>query len=123
MRKRKAYAVTRSLDGLPQLTPDAAGLDMGAEEIWGWVPAGRDPQPVRAFGTFTPDLHALAQWLTQCGVKTVARESTGGYWIPLYEVLEFAALTNRTDGLIAIHFRHHDIHQHEVDVRRGVQQL
>ena len=88
MRKRKAYAVTRSLDGLPQLTPDAAGLDMGAEEIWGWVPAGRDPQPVRAFGTFTPDLHALAQWLTQCGVKTVARESTGVYWIPLYEVLE-----------------------------------
>ena len=94
MRKRKAYAVTRSLDGLPQLTPDAAGLDMGAEEIWGWVPAGRDPQPVRAFGTFTPDLHALAQWLTQCGVKTVARESTGVYWIPLYEVLD------RIDALV-----------------------
>ena len=73
---------------LPHLNPDAAGLDIGAEEIWASVPAGRDPQPVRAFGTFTPDLHALAEWLTQCGVKTVAMESTGVYWSPIYEVLE-----------------------------------
>ena len=68
--------------------PAAAGLDIGAEEIWACVPADRDAQPVRAFGTFTPDLHAVAEWLAQCQVTTVALESTGVYWIPIYEVLE-----------------------------------
>jgi len=63
-------------------------LDIGAEEIWACVPADRDGQPVRAFGTFTPDLHALADWLAQCQVTTVAMESTGVYWIPSYEILE-----------------------------------
>ena len=55
----------------------AAGLDIGAEEIWACVPAECDPQPVRVCGTFTPDLHALADWLVQCEVRTVALESTG----------------------------------------------
>jgi len=58
--------------------PAAAGLDIGAEEIWACVPAARDTPPVRAFGTFTPDLHALADWLAHCEVTTVAMESTGG---------------------------------------------
>ena len=52
------------------------------------VPPGRDPQSVREFRTFTADLHRLADWLIQCTVKTVAMESTGVYWIPLYEILE-----------------------------------
>ncbi|MBI3245419.1 MAG: IS110 family transposase [Deltaproteobacteria bacterium] len=72
--------------------PAAAGLDIGAQEIWACVPAERDAQPVRAFGTFTPDLHALADWLVQCQVTTVAMESTGVYWIPIYEVLETRGL-------------------------------
>jgi hypothetical protein len=52
------------------------------------VPPERDSQPVREFRTFTSDLHRLADWLVQCEVKTVAMESTGVYWIPLYEILE-----------------------------------
>jgi len=60
------------------------------------VPADREAQPVRRFGTFTPDLHALADWLAQCGVKTVAMESTGVYWIPIYEELETAGLRGST---------------------------
>jgi transposase len=52
------------------------------------VPADRDEQPVRRFGAFTEELHALAQWLLQCGIKTVALESTGVYWIPLFQILE-----------------------------------
>ncbi len=52
------------------------------------MPLDRDPQPIRRFGTFTADLHALAAWLTQCGVTAVAMESTGVYWIPLYQILE-----------------------------------
>lgn len=66
----------------------AAGLDIGSDEIWAAVPADGDPQPVRRFGTFTPDLLALADWLQACGIQTVAMESTGVYWIPIFEILE-----------------------------------
>jgi transposase len=68
--------------------PHAAGLDIGAHEIWACVPASSSPAPVRVFGPFTSDLHALADWLSACGVDTVAMESTGVYWIPIFEVLE-----------------------------------
>ena len=73
---------------LPVLNADAAGIDVGADELFVAVPEDRDPQPVRKFGTFTADLHAIAGWLKQCRVRTVALESTGVYWIPLYQVLE-----------------------------------
>ena len=52
------------------------------------VPADRDPQPVREFHSFTAELERLADWLAHCRIKTVAMESTGVFWIPLYEVLE-----------------------------------
>lgn len=68
--------------------PDAAGIDIGSEEHWVAVPRERDDKSVRSFGTFTTDLYALADWLTECKVTTVAMESTGVYWIPLFEVLE-----------------------------------
>jgi transposase len=70
------------------VNPHAAGLDIGASEIWACVPADRDTTPVRPFGTFTPDLQALAAWLVACRVTTVAMESTGVYWIPIFELLE-----------------------------------
>ena len=73
---------------LPLINPDAAGIDVGASEHYVAVPVDRDDQSVRRFGAFTEDLHALAKWLLQCGVKTVAMESTGVYWIPLYQILE-----------------------------------
>lgn len=73
---------------LPLLNANAAGIDVGASEHYAAVPADRDPQSVRRFGAFTEDLHALARWLVQCDVQTVAMESTGVYWIPLYQILE-----------------------------------
>jgi transposase len=73
---------------LPVLKPDAAGIDIGATEIYVAVPADRDPQSVRCFPTFTEDLHRLADWLKICSITTVAMESTGVYWIPLYQILE-----------------------------------
>lgn len=73
---------------LPVLHTHAAGIDIGSAEIWVAVPPPHDPQPVRQFGTYTPDLHALADWLRTCQVQTVAMESTGVYWIPLFELLE-----------------------------------
>lgn len=67
---------------------DAAGIDIGASSHYVAVPADRDEQSVRRFGAFTEDLHALAKWLKQCGVKSVAMESTGVYWIQLYQILD-----------------------------------
>jgi transposase len=68
--------------------PDAAGIDVGSDAHWACVPADRDPESVRRFGTCTADLEAIADWLQRCRVTTVAMESTGVYWVPLYELLE-----------------------------------
>ena len=86
--KREANKGRVSISLLERIQPDAAGIDCGQNSHFVAVPPDRDPQPVREFRTFTADLHRLADWLTQCGVKTVAMESTGVYWIPLYEILE-----------------------------------
>jgi transposase len=72
--------------------PHAAGLDIGAEEIWAASPPGEHAHTVNKFGTFTADLHALTAWLKERRIKTVAMESTGVYWIPVYDVLERAGL-------------------------------
>ena len=76
------------LEDRPVLEPNAAGIDVGAREMFVAVPPGRDEKPVRVFATFTEDLERLTDWLEQCGVTTVALESTGVYWIPLFEILE-----------------------------------
>lgn len=76
------------LDSLKQLNLNAAGLDIGAAEIWACVPEDRSELSVRMFETFTVDLHRLADWLETCHIETVAMESTGVYWIPIYEILE-----------------------------------
>jgi transposase len=83
---------TAQLSQLAQLHLNAAGLDIGASEIWACVPGDRAAEPVRRFETFTVDLHALADWLIACGITTVAMESTGIYWIPIYEILESCGL-------------------------------
>ncbi|MCB0104995.1 MAG: IS110 family transposase [Caldilineaceae bacterium] len=75
-------------EGLKVVHPNAAGLDIGSEEIWVAVAPSAGAAAVRKFGTFTPDLVALADWLAAHGVETVAMESTGVYWIPVYEILE-----------------------------------
>ena len=67
-------------------------MNCGSEAHYVAVPPDRDAAPVRSFTTFTTDLHRLADWLTACGVTTVAMESTGVYWIPLYEILEARGL-------------------------------
>ena len=96
--KRKA-AAAKTRRGLPvrasnqpgslgRVNQNAAGIDVGATAHYVAVPEGRDKDNVRCFETFTADLEALANWLKQCGVQTVAMESTGVYWIPVFEVLE-----------------------------------
>ncbi|MEX2431114.1 MAG: IS110 family transposase [Dehalococcoidia bacterium] len=73
---------------LHQVKLSAAGIDVGATSHFVAVPLGRDEETVREFGAFTADLRRLAGWLEQCGVETVVMESTGVYWIPLFELLE-----------------------------------
>jgi transposase len=68
--------------------PHAAGIDVGNSTHYVAVRPLRDAEPVRRFECFTADLYRLADWLKSCGVKTVAMQSTGVYWIPLYDVLE-----------------------------------
>jgi transposase len=72
----------------PVFEPDAAGIDIGAREIFVAVPGDRDEHSVRKCETFTGDLHQMAEWLVACGITTAAMESTGVYWIPVYDVLE-----------------------------------
>jgi transposase len=84
--RKKPRQLTPSL--LERIQPNAAGIDCGERSHFVAVPVERDPQPVREFRTFTADLERLADWLTHCRIKTVAMESTGVYWIPLYAILE-----------------------------------
>jgi transposase len=77
---------------MPMMRAHAAGMDIGAEEIYVAIPSDHDEQPVRCFSTFTCDLHALADWLQHCGIDTVAMESTGVYWIPVFQILESRGL-------------------------------
>src|SRR6266404_2740493 len=78
----------RKREDSPEMFPNAAGIDIGGSSHWVAVPRTADDEPVREFGTMTDDLNAMADWLLACGVDTVALESTGAYWIPVYEVLE-----------------------------------
>jgi transposase len=86
---------------LPVIYPHAAGLDIGSSEILAALPPEREGETVRAFGTYTPDLHQLADWLVANGVTHVAMESTGVYWIPIYELLEERGLE-----VIVVNARH-----------------
>jgi transposase len=89
IRKQKGKSLRRPL---PSLNADAAGIDIGATFHVVAVPPGRAEESVRSFGSFTGDLHALGDWLQELGITTVAMESTGVYWIPVFELLEARGL-------------------------------
>lgn len=87
-KRTKGIEQAHPFEGLSKVNPHAAGVDIGAEEIMVCVAANESIQLVRGFGNYTVDLHAIADWLAEHKVETVAMESTGVYWIPLFEVLE-----------------------------------
>jgi len=88
MSKAQAKATARPRRRLSLINEAAAGIDIGATFHVVAVGEDRCEQPVRSFPTFTADLRALADWLSEAGIQTVAMESTGVYWIPVYEILE-----------------------------------
>jgi transposase len=79
---------------LKKVHPQAAGIDIGASEHWVSIPSELDPEPVRKFSCFTADLYAIAEWLKERGITTVAMESRV-YWIPLFQILETSGLEVR----------------------------
>ena len=88
-RNRKSSKQKKSVHSIKTIQPDAAGIDLGSREHWVAGPPLEDNTPnVQRFGTTTPELLRLADWLKEQGVKTVAMESTGVYWIPLFEILD-----------------------------------
>jgi len=85
--KKKPKRVEVS-EPMPLINRNAGGIDVGATEMWVSVPPDRDTEPVQQYGAFTRDLYAMADWLKQCRIESVAMESTGVYWIPVFQVLE-----------------------------------
>lgn len=87
---KQKRSVQRRVDwkALEIVHPDAAGIDVGGSEHWVAISPDRDPEPVRRFGCFTADLRELGRWLAEKGVRSVAMQSTGVYWMPVFEVLE-----------------------------------
>ena len=92
---------SRSKEALSLTHPNAAGIDIGSSSHYVAVPPERDDEPVREFPSFTVDLEVMADWLKACGVDTVAMESTGVYWIPLFELLE-----SRGFNVLLVNARH-----------------
>jgi len=88
MSPRKKAGGAPAAPQFEQIHWNAAGVDVGSAEHWVAVPPDRHTPPVRKFGAFTVDLEALADWLRECRIDTVVMESTGVYWIPLFELLE-----------------------------------
>jgi len=87
--QRKAKKVeAKAIESLQPINLHVAGLDIGASEIYVAAPPGSSDECVRVFSTFTADLYEMAEWLSKCGVVSVAMESTGVYWIPVYETLD-----------------------------------
>jgi transposase len=96
MNRKQRREMTRKIQAedlsLAVVHPNAAGIDIGNESHYVAVPSDRDEQSVRCFGCTTAELKAMAAWLKQCGIGTVALQSTGVYWIAVYDILEAAGL-------------------------------
>jgi transposase len=91
-RRELANRLSSAAPGLEVVNRHAAGIDIGNESHYVAVPAGRDEQPVREFGSWTADLERMAQWLQACGIETVVMQSTGVYWMAVYDVLQSRGL-------------------------------
>src|SRR5258708_37194725 len=86
-RKKRKSKIQLS-DQWEKVNHDAAGIDIGARDHYVCIPADRDPEPVRRFGTTTAELEQMAEWMQQRRIKTAAMEATGVYWIATFQILE-----------------------------------
>ncbi len=88
-KKQKQIRIKQQVsEDMPVINPNAGGIDVGASEMWVSVPPDRDAEAIRRYDVFTRDLLGMADWLKQCGITSVAMESTGVYWIPVFQILQ-----------------------------------
>jgi transposase len=88
-KKQKPNRIRQQVsEDMPAINPNAAGIDVGASEMWVSVPPDRDSEAIRRYDVYTRDLCAMADWLKHCGITSVAMESTGVYWIPVFQILQ-----------------------------------
>jgi hypothetical protein len=87
--------IMKQTSSMKIVNPDSAGIDIGASSHFVAVPTGRDMDVVKEFGCYTPDIKKMMGWLKKCNIKTVVMESTGSYWIPVFEMLEQAGFETR----------------------------
>ena len=120
-KKKKTQERSDSSNSLPVLFPDTAGIDIGSKSHFVAVPSCCDPNPVREFATFTADLHKMISWLKQCKIKNVIMESTGVYWIPLFELLESSGFNVKLVN--ARHVKNVSAHKTDVLDCQWLQQL
>jgi len=88
MRKNNQQKINKTVFDL--INPDCAGIDIGSKVHYVCVPQDRSSEPIQKFECFTEDLAKMVKWLKECRIKSVAMESTGVYWIPVYQALEVA---------------------------------
>jgi transposase len=87
MRKNK-IKIKREIDSLEIINPNCAGIDLGSKKHWVCVPYDREKENIQTFGVYTTDLHDMAKWLKKCRIDNIVMESTGTYWIPVFNILE-----------------------------------
>lgn len=80
--------ITNQASSIKIINPNAAGIDIGASSHFVAVPEGRDKEIIKEFGCYTPDIKDMIVWLKRCKIQTVVMESTGSYWIPVFEILD-----------------------------------
>jgi transposase len=90
--RKKASPPKLDWKALDIVHPHAAGIDIGGREHWVAIAPDKDEQPVRSFGCFTEDIQAMATWLKARGIQSVAMQSSGVYWMPVFEILEQSGL-------------------------------
>ncbi len=86
--KKSNKSRIRITNAMTMLNPDTAGIDIGSEFHWSCVPATHTEKNVQKFGAYTGELKRMCQWFKECGITSIAMESTGVYWIPVYQMLE-----------------------------------
>lgn len=119
--KKKSQEKYDASNSLPVLYPDTAGIDIGSKSHFVAVPSDRDPEHVREFSSFTADLYKMVQWLKECRIKTVLMESTGVFWIPVFEILESSGFDVKLVN--ARHVKNVSAHKTDVEDCQWLQQL
>jgi transposase len=117
----QAKSPSKTDNSLPILHPNAAGIDIGSKSHFVAVPLGRDKEHVKEFASFTTDLNKMVQWLKECNIEMVVMESTGVFWIPVFEILDQNGFEVKLVN--ARHVKNVSAHKTDIEDCQWLQQL